>query len=49
LKGEREMFRSEDVIGWIGHWAVIPDRDGIYLVDWGTGKNIFVPEERREG
>lgn len=43
------MFRSENVSGWIGRWAVIPESDGVYLVDWRTGKNIFVPKERREG
>ncbi len=40
------MFSIESVIGWIGNMAVVPMNDGVYLVDWGTGKRIFVPKER---
>lgn len=43
------MFYAKDIIGWIGNWAVIPERGGVCLVDWRTSKHIFVPKERREG
>lgn len=38
------MFSIKDVIGWIGNMAVVPATDGVYLVDWGNGKRIFVPK-----
>lgn len=43
------MFYAKDAIGWIGNWAVIPEQDGVYLVDWRTSNHIFVPKERSEG
>ena len=40
------MFNIKNVIGWIGNMAVVPMRDGVWLVDWGNPKNrIFVPKE----
>ena len=42
------MFHTKDVIGWIGNMAVVPTHDGVYLVEWGTGKRIFVPKEDEE-
>lgn len=43
------MFSSKDVTGWLGNMAVIPAEGGVWLVDWGTGRRIFVPKEMREG
>lgn len=42
------MFNSKDIIGYIGSTAVVPTDDGVYLVDWGTGKRTFVPNESED-
>lgn len=42
------MFTRKQIIGWIGNMAVIPVTDGVYLVDWGNGKRIFVPKESED-
>ena len=42
------MFHTKDVIGWIGSTAVVPTHDGVYLVEWSTGKRIFVPNESED-
>lgn len=36
------MFNIKGVIGWIGDVAVIPTKDGRWLVEWHTGKRQFV-------
>ena len=36
------MFNIKNVIGWIGNAAVIPTKDGRWIVEWHTGKRMFV-------
>lgn len=42
------MFNINSVVGWIGNVAVIHVKDGAYLVDWSTGKRMFVPKESED-
>jgi hypothetical protein len=39
------MFNIKRVIGWIGNMAVVPTEGGVFLVEWATGKRIFVPKD----
>lgn len=38
------MFSRHRAIGWIGNIAVFDFGNGYWLVDWGTGKKLFIKD-----